>query len=115
MTPTQRTLEHYRSDGYKIEVVERWIRTPQGGRRKDLFGFIDLIAIAEGVLIGIQATASGSSARIKKIKTECREDAILWLQAGGKIHVVGWRKLKKPVNRKYWQPKITVIELEDLM
>jgi len=114
MTSTQRTLAHYRDDGYLCEVVERWVRTAKGGNRKDLFGFIDLVAIADGVIVGIQATSTANvSARVKKIKTEKRAEAIQWLEAGGKIHVVGWKKYKQAVDRKYWRSVTVILTMED--
>lgn len=118
MTPTQRTLKSIRDRGSMADVVERWIPIPNHpakGLRRDLFNFIDIVELQEDCIVGIQCTASGSSARITKIKTECREAAIAWLKGGGRIQVWGWRKLKKKVDRKTWHPKITEIRIEDLV
>ncbi len=108
MTPTARSLAAGRANGWLIDVVERWIG---GGRikvRKDLFGCIDLVALdgKPGVL-GIQATSgSNASARLKKIHGECWPAVERWLQAGNRLEVWGWRKL-----RGRWEPRITQVFL----
>jgi hypothetical protein len=100
--PTQRTLKYLRGEGFKAEVVEKWI--PQAKRRKDLFGFIDVVAIAPNRIIGVQATSgSNHNARIKKI--ESLEESQDWIKAGGEIWVISWRKLKGK-GRKQWFPRV---------
>lgn len=91
MTPTQRSLKHLREQGYRVEVVEKWI--PYIKIRKDLFGFIDLIAIKENETLAVQTTSRGNiSARVKKIQeSEALEDV---KKAGWRIVVQGWGKLK---------------------
>jgi hypothetical protein len=42
MTPPVRTLRHLRRAGYTAAVVETWI--PHVNRRRDLFGFADVLA-----------------------------------------------------------------------
>ena len=87
------------------------------GRRIDLFGFIDILAITpEGETIGIQTTsASGASARRMKILTECCDAARAWLKAGNKIEVWSWRKHKeRGENGKWWQVKRVEITLDDV-
>ena len=67
-SPTQRTLEHLRKEGWPlVQVVERWNQFAK--RRIDLFGFVDVVAFhpERGWLL-VQATSgSNSCARIKKI------------------------------------------------
>jgi len=90
MTPTQRTLKRFRAAGYHCEVVERWCQFSK--RRKDLFGFIDILCIKQGRIVGVQATSGGNvPARIKKIQSE--PNAQKFVDAGGVILVVGWRPL----------------------
>ena len=89
MTPTQRTLKRLRAAGYTCEVTERWCQFSK--RRKDLFGFIDILAIKDGRIVGVQATSGdNTSSRVKKIKAEPKAQA--FFDAGGKILVIGWRK-----------------------
>lgn len=89
MSPTQRTLRRLRDAGYLAGVVERWV--PGANIRSDLFGFIDVLAIREGEILGVQTTsASNMSARIAKI-TE-HENVAAVRKAGVRIEVDGWRK-----------------------
>ena len=81
-----------RSQGYHCEVVEHWVPFPKPGHRKDLLGFMDVLAIRGDDLVAVQTTsASGVSSRLKKIKAEPR--AGLWL-AGIRRHIEihGWKK-----------------------
>ena len=112
MSPTQRTLQFYRDHGLAIEVVERWI--PQTRRRKDLFGFIDLVAITADHTFGIQATSTGNmSSRLEKIRGS--ELARLWLSTPSRrLCVIGWRKYAKPERGRYWRPTERIVTLDDL-
>lgn len=87
--PTQRSLEYLRKQGYRAEVVEKWI--PHTRQRKDLFGFIDIVAIRDGETLAVQATAgSAVAARVSKIgDAEAIGDV---RKAGWRIVVHGWRK-----------------------
>lgn len=91
MSPTALTLRQLRTIGYPAaEVVERWI--PGANIRKDLFGFIDIIAIdPDGGVLAIQATSrSNISARAKKIAESDLIDVVR--KAGWTIEVWGWAK-----------------------
>ena len=93
-SPTSRSLERLRKDGYVAQVVERW--NPYARVRIDLFGFIDIIVMGKGLqgIIGIQATSVGNvSARIKKIYAI--PEAKIWLECGNKIYVHGFGKKSK--------------------
>jgi len=88
-TPTQRSLAHLRADGWQVAIVEHW--NPFARIRQDLFGVLDLLAVRDGVTLGVQTTSgSNVSARVKKI---AESDAVPALRrAGWAIHVHGWRK-----------------------
>lgn len=90
-SPTQRTLKEFRGRGYKCQVVEHWNSFAR--IRIDLFGFIDIVAMRPGEILGIQTTSdSGRSARRKKIlDSELARD---WVEAGGKIVLTTWGKKK---------------------
>jgi hypothetical protein len=91
VSPTQRSLKLLRDRGYRAAVVEKW--NPHARRRIDLFGIIDLVAIGNGETIGVQTTSgSNVASRIDKI-TESEAIADL-RDAGWRIVVHGWRKLK---------------------
>lgn len=89
MTPAARTLALLKDEGKLVQSVERYNSFSK--TRKDLFGFIDIIAIEPGVTWGIQCTTKASmSAHYKKICTECEDEAIAWLEAGNRIELIGW-------------------------
>lgn len=90
MTPTQRSLKHLRDQGYLAQVVEKWI--PQARRRQDLYGFIDILAIRDNEVLGVQATSrSNVSSRVRKIAESPHIDAVR--DAGIRIEVHGWGKM----------------------
>ena len=100
--PGQRSLKLLRKRGYRCQVVERWNQFARV--RQDLFGFIDILAMKCGQLgiVGIQTTtAANTSARIKKILIDCREDALLWLRSGNVIVVQGWKKSMKDKKARW--------------
>ena len=124
LSPTQRTLAYLKESGIICGMVERWIPNPKlpgGGIRKDLFGFIDIIAIskADGV-VGIQSCGSDFNGHIKKITEERREEVMAWLEAGASLQLIGWRKLKRKnadgswSKGFFWTPRIKQIEIIDL-
>lgn len=91
MSPTALTLRQLRAMDYPaIEVVERWI--PGANIRKDLFGFIDILAIDRcGNVLAVQATSkSNMAARVKKIGESELIDHVR--KAGWSIEVWGWFK-----------------------
>ena len=88
-SPTQLTLKLLREEGWTVEVVERWV--PGANIRKDLFGFIDLVALKGDMTLGVQATSySNMNARIKKI--ESAELLFQVRRASWHLWVIGWRK-----------------------
>ena len=89
-SPTQRTLAALKAAGYTAAVVEKW--NPHARIRQDLFGFIDVLAIRENEVLGVQACAgSSASARVKKIEDHDNLAAVR--KAGIRIEVHAWRKL----------------------
>ena len=71
------------------EVVERW--NPHARIRQDLFGVIDIVALGDGVTLGVQATSAGNvSSRVRKIAESPHVAAIR--EANWRIEVWGWSK-----------------------
>ena len=102
MTTTKRSLDMLRADGWLCGVVEQ--RIPHTFITRDLFGFIDIVAIRGRETLGVQTTTSAHvNARIKKIKAH-RE----WLK-GREIHVHGWSKKGARGERKTWQCRVIAI------
>lgn len=98
-SPTQRTLAELRRLGYTAQVVERW--NQYAGVRQDLFGVIDVLAIRQGEILGVQAcSGSNHAARVAKIMREPK--ALAWIEAGGKLQVWSWQKRGPRGKRKLW-------------
>ena len=89
MTPTARTLALLRRSGYLAAVVEKWL--PKINRRRDLFGFADVLAVhpVRREIVLVQTTsASNLASRIAKVKAAAELPGSL--AAGVKVHVHGW-------------------------
>ena len=112
-SPTQRTLALLKNEGFTAGIVERFIKFGQFGKRIDLFNIIDIIAIKPGELWGIQSCGQAFAEHDKTILEH--ENTPKWLEAGGKLQLIGWRKLKKVRGGKamHWVPRIKIYTLED--
>jgi len=112
-SPTQRTLQLLRNQGYTAQVVERYCAHSR--RRIDLFGVIDVLAVSSDIqgTLGVQTTSgSNVSSRLDKIRGS--KEVRTWLRAGNRLVIHGWKKYKKPENGKFWRCRELVIGLEDL-
>jgi hypothetical protein len=87
-SPTQRSLEYLRDQGYLCAIVEHW--NPFARIRQDLWGWADILAIRKDEVLAVQVTASAVSDRIKKI--EASETLPKVREAGIRIEVHGHRK-----------------------
>lgn len=113
MTPTARTLYECRQRGWIADVTERWIGKAPFAKRKDLFGFIDVLAIDVDAkqLVGIQCTSgANAAARITKILNECHVAAELLAACNVRLEVWAWKKYQKPVKRRRWRVRVETIE-----
>jgi len=89
-SPTSRTLDQLRKEGYLAGVVERYIAPRK--MSIDLFGVLDIVALhpAEKTL-GVQCTSGPNVAsRIAKLQAH-KNLPILW-ECGWRVEVWGWRK-----------------------
>ena len=114
ITPTQRTLKKLRDDGYTAGIVERFISIPGSfGKRIDLFNIIDIIAIKKGEIWGVQSCGQAFADHDKKILEH--ENSPKWIEAGGILLLIGWRKLKKVRGGKamIWVPREKIYTKED--
>lgn len=93
--------------GFTVEKTERWC--PFSMRRKDLFQFIDFVALAAGQIIGVQSTSyehkSDRRAKIQSLQT-----ALDWCKAGGHIWLLTWKKV---LNK--WQPNLEIITAGEIV
>lgn len=113
-SPTSRTLEALRKDGWTAGVVEKWI--PQRRIRQDFLGCIDIIAIKGEQTLGIQATSVSNQAN-RMTKLEGHEGAAAWLAGGNRrLEVWGWgkRKLKRGGKAMRWYATVRPVALSDL-
>ena len=87
-SPTQRSLEHLREQGYFCAIVEKWNSFTK--QRQDLWGWCDILAIRENEVLAVQVTSTGVAERIKKIQES--PTIALVRDAGIRVEVHGWRK-----------------------
>lgn len=121
-----RATARWRAAGHYVETTEHFVRLP-GGRshRKDLFGFVDLIATPkyndDWPMVFLQVTSwDHISTRLKKIREEktgrgefeypIRFIAADLLRRGNRIVIEGWRK---GANGR-WEFKDREVTLDDL-
>jgi hypothetical protein len=111
VTPTARSLDLLRRDGWTAECVEKFL--PYGRVRRDYLGFIDVLAIQLGErILAVQATsASNVSARVKKALES--PHLRTWLSTGARFEVWGWSKKGAAGKRKTWQLTRRVLTLTD--
>ena len=108
---TSRTLKYIREKDWVVDMVERWIPMPTHpakGFRKDYLGFADMIALGENSIIAIQSCGQSFAEHNRKITEdeEVSKNALLWLDSGGRLILVGWRKVKVKRGGKAmrWEP-----------
>ena len=91
-SPTARTLQLLRREGYLAAVAEKW--NPHSRTRADLFGFADVLAVRAGApVLAVQATsASNHAARVRKARD--LPAMRVWLAAGCAFEVWSWAKRK---------------------
>lgn len=105
-SPTQRTLKALKEKGYRCGIVERFVGPLN--IRVDLFRIIDIIAIRDCQILGVQSCGQAFSEHHRKL-TEEHEDATRdWLLAGGRLELWGWRKVKVKRGGKamIWKPRV---------
>lgn len=111
-TPTQRTLEALRRNGYIAEVVEK--RLPRGFVTRDLFGCIDILAVKPGEpVLGVQATTRSNQAA-RYHKSIAVPELRPWLAAGCVFEIWGWALAGARGKRKLWQPAVRRVSLAEL-
>jgi hypothetical protein len=117
---TSRTLEYIRSQGWIADKVEQFNRyAGEFGKRKDMFGFADIVAMGEGKIIAIQSCGQAFSEHERKIldDEEVAAKALKWMECGGRLLLIGWRKLKlhKGGKAMRWTPRIREFQREDFI
>jgi hypothetical protein len=100
-----------RKDGYTAQVVEKFNSFTK--TRLDLFGCIDLIAVGQGRIVGVQACAGGDHAK-RKAKALAEPRLKTWLESGGQFAVVSWAKRGARGERKLWTARVEYVTRGDL-
>lgn len=103
---SERSLQECKRLGLTAGKVERFVQQAgRFGRRFDLWGWVDIMAIADEYVIAIQSCSmSGRSAHLKKIEGDEKVLAALhrWVAVPGcRAELWAWRKLKKG-KRMLW-------------
>ena len=89
-SPTERTLKALREAGYACFIVEHWNAFIKC--RQDLFGFVDILALGDNEVLGVQACARGDvSKRVDKIANHKNVGVVR--KAGIRLEVWGWEKM----------------------
>lgn len=87
-SPSALSIDRLTAAGYLVGRVEQTI--PHTRITRDLFGFVDLLAIREDEVLAVQVTsASNVAARVAKITGHENLRAVR--EAGIRIEVHGWR------------------------
>ncbi len=119
LSPTQRTIRSLKEQGFECQIVEKWNSfAATHGKRIDLFGIIDIIALdpVNGVL-GIQSCGQAFSEHYKKLTIEKANESLNWLRTPGtKLQLWGWRKVKlhRGGKAERWAARIREITVKDI-
>jgi len=91
VSPLARSKAILEGDGWYVEKVEHWNAFAR--KRQDLFGFLDLLCLKSGQVMGVQVTTRNHlSDRYKKILLSPLLSMVL--DSGIVIYIHGWGKLK---------------------
>jgi hypothetical protein len=108
-SPSARSIAECRERGWLADVVERRVHRFV---TKDYLGCIDIIAVTDTGILGIQATGGGNSShRRDKILAEPRMRR--WLAAGARLEIWNWEKRGARGKRKLWQLRVVEISERD--
>jgi len=110
---TQFTLKWLRERDYTCGIVEKY--NFYSRKTTDLFNIIDIVAMKEGELVGVQSTSqNGKPEHYKTITQEPRSR--LWLSTGAKILLLTWTKVlkKRGGKAKIWKANEYWITKEEL-
>ena len=112
MSPAQLSLQALRERGYSVEMVEHYNYFSH--RRKDLWGFIDILAIKENSVLAVQVAKEMSEKNPHLEKINESELFPIVKSAGIKVELHIWRKLitsryKNGNPKRTWVNDITTL------
>jgi len=111
-------LRALRDQGQVCAIVERFNQyAGPFGRREDLFGIIDVLALdPERGVVGIQCCGSDFKAHKDKILIEKAQETHDWLSTPGTaLEIWGWRliRLHRGAKALRWKPRVANIFLDN--
>ncbi len=119
MSPLERTLAWLRAAGWVADKSEQWVSFGRrGGIRRDLFGFIDVVAVSIDGTLGVQVTDGAHLAEHRE-KIDACPNVPPWVAAGNRVILVGWRQVVarnkdgSKSKRKRWSPRVYERTVDD--
>jgi hypothetical protein len=91
MSPTARTKKLLEAEGFAVAIVERWI--PGANIRRDMWGFLDIVAIRAGETLGVQVTTADHVAHRRRKILDAPTLAQV-VAAGWRVEIHGWKKVR---------------------
>ena len=107
-----RTLKLLREYKFFPWVVESFNHF--SGKRNDMYGFADIIAITPRETLAVQVCGADFASHLHKMLEERRAEVTAWLECPSRTCIlVGWRKLKKKRGGKQmvFRPRIATFTL----
>ncbi len=106
-SPTARSLAECRKRGWLAQVVEQTI--PHTFIKRDFLGCIDIIAITDTGILGIQATAGSNNHALRVHKAVAEPRLVRWLAVGAQFEVWSWAMRGARGERKRWTLRTEVV------
>lgn len=117
VTPTSRSLDWLRKQGYVAGVVEHWLTFPEtkNGKptgktirvRKDLFNVFDIVAVHPGIhgTLFVQTTDDTSVSK-RLLKVLAQPEITKIIKAGNGVQIHGWGLKGAAGKRKLYQVRV---------
>lgn len=88
------------------QVMSDWFQGEYGKKKpltsitRDLFNIFDMVAIAPGVIAGVQATSYGGRSSHRKKMLEAKELPV-WISSGAGAWLFSWKRLQQGKKRVF--------------
>ena len=115
VSAVQRTKAVLKGWGITHDMVERRFPPRPGapyGTTKDFLNIIDILALTDEGVLGIQVCGSDFASHVIKMLDEYKDNTIEWLLTPGtSLEIWSWRKILKQRGgkAKVWKPRIVPI------
>jgi hypothetical protein len=110
-SPYARSKQQLEAAGYLVGRTEHWNSFVK--IRQDLFGIIDMICVKADELgvLGVQPTVGDRVSDHLK-KALANKVLPVWLAAGNRFVIHGWRKVGDRGKRKLWECRLVPVTVE---